>query len=714
MFELTATQESALASFAEPGNSRAASFLLGPAGSGKTTVLNHRLRHLLQAGEPAYTILVLVAEPDHGQPFLDFLHQSGIGPYAELKIITFNRLAQEMVALFWPLLARPAGFAHPYRPPSFLSYDLAQLLMWQIVTPMLSEGAFADLRLRPQQIVSQLLDTLNRAALNALSLEEAIERQIRTWTGEAERPRHLQEAGEAAQRFRQRCLDNGLLDLSLVVQTFDKQFLDHAEFGRYFSERYRHLIVDNVEEQTPAGQNFISRLLPIVQSAALAYDAGGGYKRFLAADPLGANQFHSRSQYVFEFQESFVAPPDLGYLANGVENYLRHTNKPTDGAERAIIGVVNGRYRREMMANLIPLLADLIHEDGVLPRDIAIITPYLDGALRYMLGQMLRQANLPYALLRRRSSPREEPRIRAWLTWLALAHPDWQVTPAPFDVAEALTLSIDGLDPARAALLTEQLYRESVGSSQYSVGSDQDWVALGDPAGLPENVVKRVGEEMVSLVGELRGWLLGQNGRLPLDHALHNLFSLLSQPHFRPEPDLAGAAVCDWLVRAAARLRQAAPQLELDTPAKIGAAFIEGIQQGLVTANPPELGEPPDPDGIMISTIYGYLLSGRPVRVQVWLETAATGWWDIPNQPLSNAFVLAQSRDPNLPWTIEEEYKIRNQLLSRLIRGLTARCRDGIVLANSELDRRGLRQEGPLWRALQPWLNTAVSTPALP
>jgi hypothetical protein len=683
------------------------SFLLGPAGSGKTMVLQHRLLHLLQQGEPAYTILVLVAEPEHRQPFLDFLHQSNVGPYAELKITSFNRLAQEMVALFWPLLARPAGFAHPYRPPTFLSYDLAQLLMWQIVTPMLQEGAFADLRLRPQQIVSQLLDTLNRSALNALSLAEGIERQIRTWTGETERPRHLQEAGEAAKQFRQRCLANGLLDLSLVIETFDTRFLHHAEFGRYFSERYRHLIVDNVEEQTPAGQNFVRELLPILQSAAIAYDAGGGYKRFLAADPLGANKFRSLSQHVFDFEESFVSPPDLGHLANGVENYLRHTNKPTADAEQAIRAVVNGRYRREMIANLIPFLQGLIQDDGIQPRDIAIITPYLDGALRYMLGQMLREAGLPYALLRRRSSPREEPRIRAWLTWLALAHPGWEVTPAPFDVAEALTLSIDGLDPARAALLTDQLYRDSVSGDPYSVNGG---VALGDPAGLPESVVARVGEEMVALVAELREWLLGQNGRLPLDHALHDLFSLLSQSHFRPEPDLAGAAVCDWLVKSAVRLRQAAPQLGLDSPAKIGAAFIEGIQQGLVTANPPELGEPPDPDGIMISTIYGYLLAGRPVRVQVWLETAATGWWDIPNQPLSNAFVLAQSRDPDLPWTIEEEYKIRNQLLTRLIRGLTARCRDGIILANSELDRRGLRQDGPLWRALQPWLAAVVVT----
>ena len=45
---------------------------------------------------------------------------------------------------------------------------------------------------------------------------------------------------------------------------------------------------------------------------------------------------------------------------------------------------------------------------------------------------------------------------------------------------------------------------------------------------------------------------------------------------------------------------------------------------------------------------------------------------------------------------------MRNELRTRIVRGLTARCRDGIILASSDLDRRGVRQDGPLWRALWP------------
>ena len=398
---LNATQTAAI----EIGES---SFLFGVVGTGKSTALQQRLLRLLEEGEPAYTILILVAEPEHRQPYETAVMNVGRAPFAELKTTTYSQMALEMVTLFWPLIARRSGFASAHNPPTILTYDLAQLLMWRVVTPLLEGGAFADLRLRPQQIVSQVLDTLNRAALNSLSLDQAIERQIKTWTGEKARLLDLRDAETAARDFRQICLNNSLLDLSLSVELFDTQLVQDTQFHRYFSERYRHLIVDNLEEQTPAGQNFVGSLLELMQTAAIAYDAGSGYKRFMAADPMGARQFRNRCRSFFHFEESFLAPPQMAGLSNLVENHLLQTAKPTFGAEEMIISTVNGRYRREMVNNLIPQLARLI-ENGVQAFEIAIITPYLDGALRYSLAQALGQAKMPYRFLRRRSSPREEP-----------------------------------------------------------------------------------------------------------------------------------------------------------------------------------------------------------------------------------------------------------------------------------------------------------------
>jgi hypothetical protein len=138
-----------------------------------------------------------------------------------------------------------------------------------------------------------------------------------------------------------------------------------------------------------------------------------------------------------------------------------------------------------------------------------------------------------------------------------------------------------------------------------------------------------------------------------------------------------------------------------------GPVFIESVREGMVTGIPlPTLVSDTRPEGgIIIATLYAYLLTGPAVEYQIWLEAGATGWWEIPRQPLSNAFVLTPRWNVERPWTEVDGFSIRNRLLARLVSGLCARCSKGVVLSSSDLDRRGERQDGPLWRALAPLLS---------
>ncbi len=683
--DLTPTQSAVISA----GDS---TFLFGPAGTGKSTALQHRLHRLLAAGEQSYTILVLVSETDHIARMANAVRDPDLGPQSELKIVTYSAFAREMISLLWPLIARQAGFTGAHHPPTFLSYDLAQLLMWRLIKPSMDGGMFASLRLRPQQIVSQILDTLNRAALNNLTLEEAEKRQLEAWTGEREQILHLKDASSTAKRFRAHCLENNLLDLSLIIQVFNRYLVDHPELRRYFSERFRHLIVDNLEEQTPAGQNFIKSLIGVIDTASVAFDREGGYKRFLSADPDRAMTISDMCRHIYEFKQSFTATKPLLHLSNQVTNFLTKMNHSTQEAPEAISAVITGRYRREMVVAVVDHIYDLLQKDTK-PDEIAVITPYLDGALRYSISSRMRDAGIPYRLTRRRSIPREEPRVRAWITWLALAHPSWDYHPSPYDVAEALHLSVSNLDPARAQLVAESLY-------------NQESITLLPTTQLQEPVRLRLGGNRIDLVEELRIWLEENGeGKHTIDGFLSRLFNgLLALPRYKPEPDLVGAAVCDWLVRSAGQLRRSSDAMGMDNPEEAGAAFIDAIYQGLVSASPPDLGHPPDPQGVTISTMYGYLLSGQPVEWQVWLDVGTSGWWDIPRQPLSNAFVLTQQWQVGQPWTANDDFAIRNELLSRIMQGLVRRCKKGVILATSDLDRRGFRQEGSLLRALQPLL----------
>lgn len=692
--ELTPAQQ-------ETVQSGGASFLQGQAGTGKSTALMHRLRRLLHEGESPYAILILVAEAGDRRRFLHFLEAAGIGEPRDLQVTTFTYLAREMVQQFWPLVARPAGFERPFQRPIYIRYDLAQLLMWRIVRDMMAAGAFADLPLRPQQIVSQILDTINRAALNRLSLKEAERRQVQSWAGEPADARHLREAAQAAQAFRAHCRRNSLLDVSLAVRVFDTQLLQHQEFNRYFRERFRHVLVDNLEEQTSAGQQFVAGLLDVLQSSALAFDHGGGYKQLLSADPTGARQLAQLCDRTISFEQQFVSRPALVHLANFVERRLLSIQgasdlpapEQTQLAGDALLGVATGRYRHEMAQNAVQHLAQLLAERNIEPEEAAIIAPGLDGALRYALSGAMRAANLPFSLLRRRSSPRDEPLVRTWLTWLALAHPHWQRPPPAYDVAEALSLTVQDLDPARAELLSNALYRAEEG-------------ALGAADELASDLAQRVGEDSVQAVETLRRWLLDHE-ELDLDDFLSELYAFLqSEPGLRAHEEQGASKLADWLVALSARLQQTAPPMELQSPEAVGRAFLNAIDEGLVTTDPPQLGEPPERRGVIITTIHGYLLSYETSRLQLWFDVSNPTWWDIPQQPLSNPFVLAPDWPADSPWTLADAYQRRNEILSHIIRGLSVRCRDGVLLSVSTLNQRGQRQDSPLWRALQPLIES--------
>jgi hypothetical protein len=61
--------------------------------------------------------------------------------------------------------------------------------------------------------------------------------------------------------------------------------------------------------------------------------------------------------------------------------------------------------------------------------------------------------------------------------------------------------------------------------------------------------------------------------------------------------------------------------------------------------------------------------------------------------------VLSRSWPSGERWTDAVDYTTRNQVLRRLIRGLCARCREGVYLCWSELEEAGGPQDGPLLRA---------------
>ena len=104
-------------------------------------------------------------------------------------------------------------------------------------------------------------------------------------------------------------------------------------------------------------------------------------------------------------------------------------------------------------------ISSLIQVQSVPPGEIVVLAPFLSDVLRFGLIESLDKRGIATRSHRPSRALRDERAARTLLTLARLAHPQWQMQPAEFDIAFALMTAIDGLDLIRAKLLTEMLVK---------------------------------------------------------------------------------------------------------------------------------------------------------------------------------------------------------------------------------------------------------------
>ena len=185
-----------------------------------------------------------------------------------VTVLTVGGLARRGIELFWPLVAGEAGFAHPDAPPTFLTIETAQYYMAHLVRPLVDdEGYFDSVVIERNRLYSQILDNLSKAALVGFPHEGIGERLSEAWVGEPGQLRVYQDVQDCASRFRSFCLEHNLLDFSLQVELYREVLWPLPAYQDYLQRTYRHLIFDNLEEDTPFTCDLLEAWLPELDSA---------------------------------------------------------------------------------------------------------------------------------------------------------------------------------------------------------------------------------------------------------------------------------------------------------------------------------------------------------------------------------------------------------------------------------------------------------------
>ncbi len=722
-------------------------FLEGPAGTGKTSAGVARLLHYLDAGVPGHSILVFTPQRTLATPYYEAVRDPEVEPGGDVTLLTVGGLAQRMVDLFWPLIVSDVGFGHPQEPPTFLTLETAQYHMARLVRPLLDEGYFEGVTIDRNRLYSQIIDNLNKAAVVGFPYAEIGQRLKSAWAGEQGRERIYDQAQICAHRFRRHCLEHNLLDFSLQMEVFLRHLWTRPICRDYLMDRYRHLVVDNVEEDVPVTHDLLREWIPFAHSALLIYDCDAGYRRFLGADPDHAYALRDLCDVHVGFDESFVMLPEIEAL--GWE--LTQSMGPGPAGPTAATGVRPAltfeyhRYHPEMVDWVADEIQALVLEKGVPLGEIVVLAPFLSDALRFSLTNRLEARDIPTRSHRPSRALREEPATHCLLTLAAIAHPGWGFTPTRFDVAYALMQAIDGMDLVRAHLLAEIVYRTAprgqdrvptLGSFDRIKPDMQERLTFvlgeryqGLQAWIQEYArsTSRMAEEDLATgsEGAVLGASSGQPGReadlrsQPFDHFLSRLFGeLLSQPGYGFHRNYDSAEVAANLIESVRKFRWATEGTRLagEDSTSLGQEYIRMVEDGVIAAQYIRSWRSEAEEAVLLAPAYTFIIRNRPVDFQFWLNVGGRGWWERLYQPLTHPHVLSRHWPPSdrqfATWTDADEVEARQDALYRLTQGLIRRCRRGIYLGLSELGEQGYEQKGPLLQAVQQVLRRMAAEPS--
>jgi hypothetical protein len=674
--------------------------LAGPAGCGKTTAAVLRLLHLLGQGVRADTILVWVPQRSLGRPYVEALRRPAVPAGARVDVLSIDGLARRTLDLFWPVIAGPAGF-DPARDPVFLTLETAQYYMAQLLEPLLQRGDFGDVVLARNRLCSQILDNLNKSALVGFPSEEIGERLSAAWSGQSSRARVFQAVQEVASAFRAYCLQHNLLDFSLQLEVFTRHVWPRPDCHAYLLRRYRHWIVDNLEEDIPVAHDLLRESLAQALSCLLVLDRDGGFRSYLGADAQGAQAFEDLCDSRITLDRSFVSSPAVQALSAGLtrENSTAGTAGGAPLSAECIedaLSMVSEHFNTALLRHVADEVQRLLEVEAIPPAEIAVLAPFVDDALRFALTHEFERRKVPVRTHRPSRPLREEPAVRCLLTLARLAHPHWELCPHKEDVALALTQAIAGLDWVRASFLADVVYRKRDRRPRLSSFQEMQSEAK-------ERVTYAWGMQYEGLRRWLHDYAAG--AALPLDHFFGMLFDEVlgrSGYGFHSNYDAAGATAN--LIESARKFRWALDSDDLD---ELGTRYVRMVDEGVVAAQYLRPYGLLEPNAVFIGPAYSFLSENRPVQYQFWLNANSPGWGRRLFQPLTHPFVLTRRWPRERQWGEEDEYRSGQEMLRRVVLGLLRRCRTRVYLGLSDLNPRGREDRGPLQEWVQRLLREA-------
>lgn len=627
----------------------------GGPGAGKSGLLVDSVRQVIASGIPGDRVLVLTPDRRVARQLGSRLNEPGSGITGRVPVMSYHSFMQELIRRWWPLVMRELDINAAA--PEFLPFNLAQFAC--LHTYRQQPGNLQQLTIREQRLIVQVLSTMNLAAANQLTLDEGWAR-VAAGLGLTAGDPIIQDALALTNRFRQQCIAAGVMPVDIQMDAAG-QLLADARVRAELLERYDMIAIDDLDEFVPLLARECTSLAAEADRSAVTFCPDGGLRWMLGASVERAGEV--RDELIrsgkFALHDLGDAPPrPVDWLVAGIGGELsrppetawplHETNRPDEMTGKVVAEVVQ------------------LLDAGEAPGEIVLLIPYLNSVVAGELERGFDAAGIDLQIDRRWFSLLDNRESRACLTVLRCVNPGMTRKATAMEVADLLAV-LTGVDPVTAQRWVPAMFTVSSG-------------LLREPPAR-EHVPREV-----RLLGRWAERVVRMGS---LHWQLESLATRVFAPH-QSTSRTALVSACNALAIEARRFLDTTPRLGLEGPME--QQFFHYVDSDVVSADRIEM----PTGGVLLTTPAAFLTSGRVVRQQCWLDVASPSWWEPPLLLLSNPHAMSGATTG----TVLDEDLLRNRLLGRIIRNLSARCTGQVHTFAALTDRTGEPLDGPLYDAL--------------
>ncbi len=608
----------------------------GNVSSDKTNILIDKYAELLNSGIPASKILVLVANSNLKNQFINkTLEKLTSDSLEKLQVYSFFGLVYNTISDNWAFLENRNTYDNPAILPNLAGLEISQFILKDILKEIPFKGYNSK-----QSLLHQLFRRYSLIVQNNLSDQEV-----------EERSKILGESfADDAQKALKLLLKRTLIyrDFDYLRQTLVFNFI--CKNTNYFAN-IEYLILDDGDEITPVCFDFVTYLAPQLKDVFIAFDKQGGSRTgYLSADKNTVWAFEQLfKQKAQDIKPETKLQEDAQLLLNNVIE---------DKADKLKYFTVKSPSKRSLMIDLAIKEIENLQKQNVKPSDITIITPVIDDMLKFSLHE-----NLNHNLVFISGSEKliQNRIVQAVLTILKL-NTELKNTLTEFDIRVILSEFL-GI-PTKYCREILEAFEKSKILIEYKFQNDEfntKYTNFLNLIAALTNSDTKLSEQVCEIYNEIIEFIHVKPDEI-------NKFNFFIK-QLREFENIFGK--------------------EFE---KRKVEIITQIENSIIAENPYTTLEIKEND-IVISTPQKIIDNQIRTKYQIWLDISSDEWIKSDTGPLYNAWVFQKGWEKDT-YTIEDNLALSKDKTARILRKLTLCAGEKVFAFSSLFDSNGVENFG--------------------